>query len=550
MIAMSEEKKALRDHVRNRFAELQDYRRDHEAMWTKISEYFLPRRHFNIEGNAGALRRRTLVDTTGVVACERMAAVMHGHLINPFTPWMHGILENRAENETERRWIDDVVRRQFRFLSSAQSSFRAHAHEFMLDQCAFANGVMWRGPRASGQMPFYRTLPLMENFWDEDEAGRIDTNYRRFTLTLRQALARYPQAAGLKALDEKSLGKARGQRIQFVHAVEPRADGVVGAIAERKPFASIVLCETTDEIVRTSGYDRFPYSIARMQKRTGERYGIGPGWSMLPLAILLNAMRESVLRAAELNNDPPLLDVSGQIAQLDRRAGALNVLANADMGAALMDPERMLIELRKGGNSELSIDQIREVRMMIQEGFYVDWLSLGSGQYVTAEFVADKRDLRLRSMSPIVSGMEMEFIADVGNATYEDLQAADYFPVPPDSLDGEEISFEYTSPLAIAQKANEAEIAERALMTIKEGMEIDEELADRYDVDGIVWHSLSNRGAPAEFRRSDEDYEARVAARREAERQAQEMAMAEQAARAARDGAQGLSTLDGGQVAA
>lgn len=534
--------------LERRFAELQSYRTDHEAMWRLISQYILPRRNFNIEGRAGALRQRRLVDNTGVTSCERMAAVMHGHLINPFLPWQSMRLEEREPDETERRWLDDVVRRQFRFLSGAASSYRAHAHEFMLDQCAFSNGIMWRAPRQQGQLPFYKTLPLIENYWDEDEAGRINTNYRRFRLTLRQALERYPYAPGLKERLRKNKDN-QAEVLEFIHAVEPREGGERGAINERKPWSSIVWCKTNNEICSVSGYDRFPYSIARMQKRTGERYGIGPGWSALPMCILLNEMRESVIRAAELANDPPLLDVTGQIAGLDRRPAAMNVLANADM-ALMQDPQKMLVELHKGGMAELSIDQIRDVQMMIRETFYVDWLSLGSGQYVTAEFVADKRDLRLRSMSPIVSGMEMEHVADVGDATFEFLQAADFFAPPPQSLDGEDIVSEYTSPLAIAQKSNEAEMALRALETIGGAAQLDEEVLDDYDIAAITWHALENRGAPATFRNSDDVKQAKIAQRRERQEQAMQAQQAEQMARAGRDGAQGLATLEGAGAAA
>lgn len=535
-----EKTKAILNHVQGRMPELQDMRKDHEQMWQSIGEYICPRRDFSLRQSPGAIRRRTLVDTTAVTACSNMADTLFGFMINPYEPWLRPNLEDRAPTRREAQWFDHVEGKMFRFLNGPRATFRAHAAESLHDDCAFANSVLWSGKQKASGRPFFRALPLQENFWAENEEGVVDTNYRRFTRTLRQAYREYPTP---KIAEKYEKTKAdHSELIDYIHAVEPREDGVAGAISENKPVGSYVVCETTNEVAVISGFDSFPYAITRMSRRTGDVYGIGRGWVALPLAILVNAMVESLQRRSEMDNDPPILDVAGVLSRLDRRPGAVNRLNAADLG--LIDPKDIIQTIAPNGSVSVTPQLIEDTRAMIREVFYSDWLSLGSGQYVTAEFTADKRDLRLRSMSPITSRIEQEKLTVSGDRAFELMQGAGMFDKAPESLDGEDFTFDYTSPMAIAQKAGEAERLDAWLDRIERASVIDEDAQDVADVPMILTDALKARGAGTKYLRSEADRKARRDQRTQARQQAEQIEAAEGAARAGRDGAQALASLD------
>lgn len=531
--------------LKARMEELADLRRDHEHAWEQIAEYFAPRRDFQLQIRPGALRRRVLVDTSPIHASERLAALLHGYMMNPYQPWVAPQPETREPEREEAEWYEHAQKRMHAFLTNPKSTFRSQVHETIQDDVNFGNSVLWMGTHKPGAPPAYKGLPLKECFWGESDEGRVDVLYRRFTLTLRQALQRYPTPL-LVEKAERAGNHSMSERIDFIHAVEPRMGGREGAgvPAERKAFASMVFCESTEEMAKLGGYDAFPYAVTRFQRRSGEAYGVGVGWHALPMAKLLNILMETLVRAGELAAEPPLVDFTGQLEQLDRRPGALNAFPASDLG--LIEPQDAIRPLYQGGDVRINDALIARVSTMIDAAFYVDWMSTGDGAHVTAAYVNDRRDVRMRSMSPIVSRMEQEKLTAVAERTFPLMQAADLFNQPPKSLDGETITFEFTSPLAMAQRQSEVEAVNLSLSLAERMYQLKPESVDVLDGDQILRDGMAAGGAPLRHTLSPDAVAELRKKRAEQEQAARQAEQAEQAARAGRDAAQGLSTLEQG----
>lgn len=531
--------------LKNRMAELEDLRRDHEHSWEQVAEYFAPRRDFQLELRPGALRRRVLVDTSPIHAAERLAALLHGYMMNPYQPWVAPQPETREPTRPEAEWYEHAQKRMHAYLTNPRSTFRSQVHETITDDVVFGNSCLWMGSHKPGEPPAYKALPLKEAYWAENDEGRVDVTYRKFTLTLRQALSRYPTPK-LVEKTEKAGPHTMAERIEFIHAVEPRQGGASGPAVpgERKAFASMVFCVTTGELVKLGGYDAFPYAVTRFQRRAGDPYGVGVGWHALPLAKLLNILMETVVRAGELAAEPPLVDFTGQLEHLDRRPNALNAFPAGDLG--LLDPADAIRPLYQGGDVRINDALIARVSAMIDAAFYVDWMSTGDGAHVTAAYVNDRRDVRLRSMSPIVSRMEQEKLTAVAERTFPLMEAADLFDQPPQSLDGETITFEFTSPLAMAQRQSELEAINLSIGLAERLEQLKPGTADVLNADQIMRDGMAAGGAPLRHTFDDDTVKKRREKRQAEQAQAMQMEQAEMGARAGRDAAQGLATLDRG----
>ena len=377
---------------------------------------------------------------------------------------------------------------------------------------------------------------------DNDE-GRTDTLYRRYSMTPRQAMQAHPSAKIQDMVDDK---KKKYQRLEFIHAVEPNEDGVRGGFAKNKPFPSIVYCETTNEIVSHSGFDSFPYSVSRLNKRPGSPYGYGWGMQILPIARLLNRIETAILRAAEYAVDPPLAIHSNQLGRINRRPGSITKF-NPSMQYGVQDPSNLIHKLYEGGDPVAAFQMVQDLRRQIEMANYVDWQTLPDQGTMTATEVNDRRSMRLQLMSPVVSRIEAEKLEPIASRHFELMQASNVFLSPEefgaDNLHDEEIEFEYKSPMAQAQESYQVEVAANLLGITEQAITIDPNAADVTDVPEILRHAHKSAGGKAMFTRSREEVEAAQEARQQQQEQLQQIEQATQIAQGARDGAQAAASL-------
>jgi hypothetical protein len=82
-------------------------------------------------------------------------------------------------------------------------------------------------------------------------------------------------------------------------------DAVLGSGAFK--FLSLHIDVQTKTLMKTGGYDCFPYAIARYTQISGETYGRGPAQYVLPSIKGLNEQKKTHLKQGHRAADPVLL---------------------------------------------------------------------------------------------------------------------------------------------------------------------------------------------------------------------------------------------------
>ncbi len=532
--------KKLKTYITQAFEDLRSGRSTHEAQWREILKWFAPKRSFVLAKEGNQLRQRRIVDTSGIIAGERLSATLHGFMMSPYQPWVAPILMDRDATRDEQEYLEDTQMRMHRFLTGTQSTFRTSSIETVYDAVQFGNGVQWAGQARVGGNPVFRAIPLLQNFWRENDEGVIDVNYRHYPETLYQAARRFPNAAEIQKKRHEQNARL-DHKLMFIHAVEPNTDELRNLTGIAKRYVSVIYCEDTREICSVSGYDDFPYQIYRIARQSGETYGTGFAWTALPLVRLLNAMQEEIIRAAELATNPPLLDMS-PLQKLDLRAGARNRM-NAAENMLLTDGAELIRRLWDGGDVTIGVEMVREVRAQIEQIYFIDWMVPREGPAMTATEVNDRRDSRFRAMTPIVSRGESEFLNGVADRTHSLMQRSNRLEQAPASLNNEELGWSYTSPLAQAQRSSELETTARVFQLLEAAAAYDEDALDVIDIKAMLRDAVAAAGAPVRHTRSEDEVIELAERRAELRRAQAELEQAQAGASAARDGAQAAASL-------
>lgn len=450
-----------------------------ERQWREIAAYMRPQHLPALLGESSGPRRSVLLlDSTARLAVEGFAAGIYGMMTNPANRWFALKLADEELNgfDPVRDWLYEAETRLLASFGPQASRFYAVLPALFADLACFGTAVFYSG-EIPGTGRFNDSVrPLTECLVAENAHGDIDTVYRRFTLTPRQAVDMF--GAGVSARVRKAAEANALDRVAFLHAVLPNADP---AQAATRPFTSVYVEEDNAAIVGQGSYFEMPYQVPRWSQAAGEAYGRGIGDQVLPDVRLLVRMEETVLRAAELMADPPMAVPDKGLAR-----GAHTRPGGITYGALDHDGQLRIKPIYTGANPSMAVELIEQRRQAVRDAFQVSLMQLSGSPNMTAtEFMA-RHEEKLRLLGPNLGRIQSEFLSPLIQRRFGLMLRAGRLPDPPAEIRGQELRVEYVSPLARAQMASEAQAVGRLYDSISPVAAVSPAVVDNIDHDEAV----------------------------------------------------------------
>ncbi|MBT6118855.1 MAG: hypothetical protein HOH66_13400, partial [Rhodospirillaceae bacterium] len=282
-----------------------------DSHWQALAELLLPRRaDFTGVAEAGDRRNRDQFDGTPMMAARALASAVDGLLKSRSSRWFHLRTDDRRLDEAAdvKLWLEASESRLYDALYDPQARFLQRSAEVDLDLVIFGTGVLFVGEARGGDGLHFRSHHLKDVCVAENADGEIDTLFRTFSLTARQAVQKWPaETLGRKLREALDRGKG-DDRFAFLHAVLPREEHDPRRRGrESLPFASLWIDVESEVMIDEGGYHEFPYVVPRWDTAAGEVYGRSPGMLALPDIQTLNQMGKTLLKAGQKAVDPPLL---------------------------------------------------------------------------------------------------------------------------------------------------------------------------------------------------------------------------------------------------
>ena len=517
-----------------------------EKVWQDIADRILPRKadfkrqRGRINEPKGEKRTEKVFDASPALALDRFAAAMHS-LVTPRNQQWHSLRPmspDLAEDKEVKTYLEDVTK--ILFSARYSSNFDNQAHECYFDSGAFGNMAMFIGDRL-GRSLYYRTVPIDQLFFMENEYGVIDLVHREFPMTARQAAQKF----GLSKLPmpiREAAEKRPEQEFWFLHCVKPREDADVSRKDYRgMAFASYFISVDSREIVGEGGFRTFPYAVSRYAVTSGEVYGRGPAQIILPDVMMLNEMNRTTIQAAQLAVLPPLLaHRDGILDAIRMTPAAINYGGVDDNGRQMIQP------LSSAGRPDIGLDLMEQKRALINDAF---WNTLFQILVDTPNMTATEAMLRAQEkgalLAPTASRIEAEFLNPMVERELDILSSAGVLPPMPDKLleAGGLFEVEYTSPLERARRAEEGVSILRTFEQLAPLAQINPNVFRRFNMDEAAKVLADVNGVPSKVMYSDDELEEIKAQQAQQDQMAQILQAAPVAASAAKDlaGAAALS---------
>jgi hypothetical protein len=356
----------------------------------------------------------------------------------------------------------------------------------------------------------FNTRKLGEVYLDCDEAGEADTLYREYKLRLRQA-AEYFGTENLSEQDQKDYTDGTRENldkeITIIEAVEANPDyNEEGAKtnAVLKKYAHVYVESADSHIIRTDGFDDFPYGCLVWEEIPNSPYGISPTEAAIIDIRADNKVMESALKIAQRSATPPL-NVPRALKGVSLNPGAENYYDKSDMK---IDP------IKTGDNYQIVLNIMAAMDEKIKYHYDVDFfqmLAMATGS-MTATEVTERQGEKATVLGPLIENVN-SYLEKLVMRAFNLLADNGKLPEVPGDMKGMDVhqlglQIEFTGTLAQAQKKYyQSGGISNAMGMIIPIAQVQQNITDNIDFDALARSVLVSNNLPSDCIRDKDKVE-------------------------------------------
>lgn len=525
------------DDILHGFPAVQGKRQPWESTWREIDERVNPLGQGGFsQKSAGGVRGMDIYDHTAALGLDRFTSAYTGMIIPRGERYQQVSTTDPDLNEDPemQAWLEHATDRLFAARYSPQAGFDPEANMCIRSLGSYGSAPFWVD-HWEGRGLFYKTFHLSEIYVDEDFRGRIDTIYREYEMTARQAAQDFGQD-NLTPLVAKAFAEKKDTKFKFLHVVRPRLDRDPERLDFRRMrFESRYISIADKMQIREGGYTSQPMAFSRYVTAPREIYGRSPAIQVLGSIRTVNAIAKTLLRAGHKAVDPPLLvPEDGVLSQIQNMPGGINV------GGMGFDGNPMIMPLQSSGQLPIGMELLNNEREPIRDAFLEKvWsLVLERKDRMTATEVLEISRMQGMLMAPMASRQETEWQGVQTERELDILISIGFIRRPPPIFfeAGGRIKMIYDNPLSRAAKAEEALGFGRyvEMLTPLAGI-VGPEVYDVIDTENAPRELAKALAVRTRYLSTPEQVAEKREARAQAQEAAQGLAALEQAAGAVKD---------------
>lgn len=526
--------------------QMEEVKRDYEDKLYDIARFVNPRRELLKDSqrydNKGLTRGKDSFSGVPNSALSVWADGMQGHMVSRSLKWLKTTMGLRELNEIDEvqqylQWYDEAMYGEFN-----RSNFYSVIGEWFRDAGSVGTAPLYIEEDIKESRAVCTPMHIREIFISENQFGEVDTVFRKFFLTAKQAVQKF----GTTKLNTNIVECAKtnpDKRWEFIHAVLPNDNIVYDSIlSEHKPIASIYLQQTGNpgvedgDILQKSGYDINPYAVWRLRKNSDEIYGYSPAADALVEIVQLNQFGKTLLKAAHMSVAPSMNVPEHMRGHTRIVPDGLNYY---EKGGDKIVPVQTNI------NFPIGVDREEKIQLIIEDKYRVEFFLIlaRAEREMTATEIMERQAEKAVLLGPQVDRLEQEGLAKAFNLVADIAERAGRLPPPPQVLVdyvGEmkkrgmkpsTIEPVFIGPLSQAQKRLfQMQPIKTGLNELAQASTVFPSVLDRVDPDKLAEHILDSTDFPQSVMRTDtelDEYRKQIALEKQ---QAMQMQAAQGAA--------------------
>ena len=501
-------------------------------VWKDITKYIVPTRGFYegmLAGGSRKIDHKVVLSGYPDQAVTTASAGITSGLTSPSRPWFKLGLPRRflplLTDKAVKDWLDDSTEVLMDIFQ--QSNIYKMFHNMYEEILSFGTGCAIILDDFEDVIRA-KTMTAGEYMLGIGADGRVNTFAREMYMTAPQMIEEFGMANVSMSVKQAYVDNQTTKFFKVLHLIEPNDDRIKDRLDfKNMKYRSIYWQEEseTGHILAHRGYNIFPVLAPRWHTVcSSDVYGVSPGWKALGDVKMLYKMIYDKSAAVSKVINPPLQKDASVDGEVNVFPGGLtsssSIAPNAGVRAAYqINPDTNAIRM-----------DIAEVKKDISSAFFSDLFlmmnTLTDGKR-TAREIIELHEEKLQILGPAIENLQGELLSPCIQITFERCNEAGLLPEPPEQLQGAEITIEYISTLAQAQKALSSNSIEQVVAFIGNMSAVYPDVIDIINPDKAGMEYAEVVGAPAQMLRGADEIEALRQAKAEAmaeEQQRQRMA--------------------------
>jgi hypothetical protein len=474
------------------------------SLWNVAAQFCMPAwDNFIGDFSEGSNRNTRIFDSTAVIANERFAACMES-MLTPRSQIWHKLKpddEELADVPVVQQYMDQVNKVLFAARYHPEANFASQTDECYMSLGAFGNDCMFVD-EVMGRCLRYRSFPLSEVCWALNHQGMVDTVFRKFKYSAKQAADHWGRDYVPPEI-QRVLSQNPYQEFEFLQCVRPNTEHQPFAYGDKgKRFECWYIYLGNKSVLSRGGFRTFPCAIGRYRVAPRENYGRGPATTCLPDVRTANEMVKTGLRAGQKAVDPPILLAEDSVLNnFNQRSGANNY------GMMTQDGKPLAMPFESKANFQLADKMLDGTRQVIRDTFLNTLFQiLVQNPNMTATEALLRAQEKGELIAPAMGRQQSEFLGPMIHREIDILSEAGALPPPPPELIRSKrgMRIEYTSPLARALRAEEGTAIMNTIADIGQIVQLDPTVRRIMDFHDAVREMAEIRGCPAHLIMSEE----------------------------------------------
>ncbi|KKN47298.1 hypothetical protein LCGC14_0664030 [marine sediment metagenome] len=513
-----------------RMKQLEEVKEDYLGLWEYIGRYVNSRRELIRDSQKwdkkGQYRGKRSYSGVANAALNIWVDGMQGFMVAKNLTWFVSVMDDWRLNEIDEVRVFLQEYDKAMYAAFKRSNFYSILSEWFRDAGSIGTAALYTEEDIANGTEVHIPIHPREIFISENKYGEVDTLFRKFQLTARQAVQKFEEGKLSQAIIDNSKQHPEKNH-EFVHAVFPNDEPMFGKLdSTNKKFKSVYMetskesnSDGSEKTAREGGFDIFPYAVWRYRKNSDEIYGYSPAAEAMAEILSLNQIGKSLLRAAQMSVASPLNVPEHMRGNVQMQPDGYNYFDN---------PKDIITPINTGITFPIGVDREEKIERLIEDKWRVEFFLVyaRAEREMTATEVMERQSEKAVLMGPQVDRLISEGLSKVFDIVSDIEDRAGRLPSPPPVLleSSSNIEIQFTGPLAQAQKRMFALQPIRVgLNEISQASVLFPNITDRINEKKLSETILDSTDFPQVLMNSDEEVDAIREARAQAE--AQRLAM-------------------------
>ncbi len=430
----------LGQKIKLRWTQMKEIKECYEERDANIGRFVNPRRQLIKDSQKfdekGEERGKDSYSGVPNSALSVWADGMQGHMVSQSLRWFKSVLGEPRLNEIDEvqaylQRYDEAMYAEFN-----NSNFYTILGEWFRDAGSVGTATLFTEEDIGNDVAVHIPIHPREIYISEDRYGNVDTVFRNFFLTAKQAVQKFDE----EKLNEEIVTNAEKQpekRYEFIHAVFPNEDRMFGSMLSKdKRWSSVYVQmigkvqlrdDEDGDVVKESGFDLNPYAVWRLRKNSDEIYGYSPAADAMVEIKKLNQMGKTLLRAAHMAVAPALNVPEHMRGNTRIQPDGQNYF---ERGGDVITP------INQGVNYPIAIDREEKIQRIIEDKYRVEFFLIlaRSEREKTATEIMELQAEKAVLLGPQVDRLEKEGLGRVFDIVSDIADRAGRLPEPPQIL--------------------------------------------------------------------------------------------------------------------